>query len=1067
MRTPPLSSFTRFSSNMQLQHVEVEVPATLDFGLHSARLSDGSGPATSSSVPSPFTSSAHGVEATQGLRQAEYPERSVAAVSTSQSSNRNLLSEVERWVNDTSVKEIRHQPGVGILQLHGNSLQFKRLYRLLSDMEQRGVDLTSLQAALALVREVGPDTMSGMVGAHLTPGETQWSTTHLNMVKTLDLQLLAHFAILMEDVPVEEWRHMQGVPDETVVDSLRELRCRLYGQSPFPIRLPSLLGPELQVTSLRRQFLVERKTMSSAVSEFHADRDVARSQLGFGKRLWLQWTQVMTPKILKFMDDNLVAEASVLRDLGMSGEVLAVLTCQAVLHALVSPNLTRKEGGVTNKDRKQLGEFSAPFARIVMDVGERVIRERSFMEETSTNKRPDQRLIQRMMRLGHFSDKMTVAGPVGAVLVNLLLDVAVFKVTPGGEIVKPHEEGDKDHRTAPAILHRYHQTSQKKVGYLVLDSRLGSQLISRKDEFTSFFTRSCQPMVTEPLPWNPSVRQPTGGYLLHKSLFVRQWDGSSSNLRHYDTNRIARVMDAIGNVPWKVNGRILSCMEEVWENSLEIGDVPPTTIPDVPKLNLPASLDEKERQGRVLQHMVATRRAASMRSSLPSFLQKLTVARDFRHAPRIFFPHNMDFRGRSYPICSNLNHISNDISRGLLTFAERKPVDAEGLFWMKVSLANLIGKDKLPFEERVAYIDASRDWILEVAKNPLHESNRGKWQDADDGPWQALAHIFELADAWNSGPGETIWSSVPVKMDGSCNGMQHYAALGRDTWGARSVNVIPSDKPQDVYDEVLTLVRQKVADHAASVGEHQEIAALLVSLNALSRKVVKRNVMTVPYGVTRNGAKDQVREQLEKEISDRVPPEQIARLSMYLSKIVLNSVDEIFESAMKIKRWFDDVSKISNGLGIPVSWISPIGLACTQPYSKTSSIILQSTRQSVSFQVQSGVGTDKKAQKAGFPPNFIHSIDAAHMMMVAEECQSEKLRFVAVHDSFWTHAADGAKLARIISSKFADLHERPLLENFKRDLEVQLGVHADLIPELPMPGDLDIQVARKSIYMFD
>jgi len=1067
MRTPPLSSITRFSSNVQLQHVEVEVPATLNFGLHSARLTDGSGPATSFPVPSPFTSSAHGVEAAQGLRQADYPELSGAAVSTSQSSNRNLLSEVKHQMNDTPVGEIRNQPEVGIRQLHGDTFQFKRLYRSLHDIEQRGVDFTSLQAALALVREVGPDTMSAMVGALITSGETQWSTTHLNIVKTLDLQLLAHFAILMEDVPVEEWRHMQGVSDGTVINSLRELRCRLYGQSPYPIRLPSFLGQELHETAMRRQFLVERKTLSSAISEHHADQDEARSQLGFGKSLWLQWTKEMTPKILQFMDDNAQADASVLRDLGMSSEVMAVLTCQAVLHALVSPNLTRKEGGASNKDQKELGEFSAPFAKTVMDVGERVLKERSFQDEKSTNKRPDPRLLQRMMRMGHNSDKMTVAAPVGAVLVNLLLDCAVFKVTPGGEIVRPHEEEDTEHQTVPAILHRYHQAGPRSVGYLVLDPRLGPKLVGQKDDFSSFFSRSCQPMVTRPIPWNPSVRHPTGGYLLHKSPFVRQWDGSSSNLRYYDSSRVARIMDAIGNVPWKVNGRILSCMEEVWEKSLECGEVPPQTVPSVPKLKLPAGLDEKERQGLVLQHLVATRQANSVRTKIPSFLQKLKTAQDFRHAPEIFFPHNIDFRGRSYPICSNLNHISNDIGRGLLTFAERKPVDAEGLFWIKVSLANLIGKDKLPFEERVAYIDASRDWILEVAKNPLHESNRGKWQDADDGPWQALAHIFELADAWNSGPGETIWSSVPVKMDGSCNGMQHYAALGRDTWGARSVNVIPGDRPQDVYDEVLTLVRKKVADHAASDGEHQEIAAFLVSLNALSRKVVKRNVMTVPYGVTRNGARQQVYEQLEKEISDRVPPEKIGRLSSYLSTITLKSVDEIFESAMKIKRWFDDVSKVANGLGIPVSWISPIGLACTQPYAKSSAIVLQSTRQSVTFNVKSGVGTDKKAQKAGFPPNFIHSIDAAHMMMVAEECKSNNMRFVAVHDSFWTHAADGARLARIISSKFADLHERPLLENFKRDLEVQLGVHADLIPELPKPGDLDIQVARKSIYMFD
>lgn len=43
-------------------------------------------------------------------------------------------------------------------------------------------------------------------------------------------------------------------------------------------------------------------------------------------------------------------------------------------------------------------------------------------------------------------------------------------------------------------------------------------------------------------------------------------------------------------------------------------------------------------------------------------------------------------------------------------------------------------------------------------------------------------------------------------QDGSCNGLQHYAALGRDSVGAASVNLLPSDLPQDVYSGVAAQV---------------------------------------------------------------------------------------------------------------------------------------------------------------------------------------------------------------------------------------------------------------------
>lgn len=49
-------------------------------------------------------------------------------------------------------------------------------------------------------------------------------------------------------------------------------------------------------------------------------------------------------------------------------------------------------------------------------------------------------------------------------------------------------------------------------------------------------------------------------------------------------------------------------------------------------------------------------------------------------------------------------------------------------------------------------------------------------------------------------------SHFPIHQDGSCNGLQHYAALGGDSAGAYSVNLSPSPSPQDVYSAVVALV---------------------------------------------------------------------------------------------------------------------------------------------------------------------------------------------------------------------------------------------------------------------
>ena len=61
---------------------------------------------------------------------------------------------------------------------------------------------------------------------------------------------------------------------------------------------------------------------------------------------------------------------------------------------------------------------------------------------------------------------------------------------------------------------------------------------------------------------------------------------------------------------------------------------------------------------------------------------------------------------------------------------------------------------------------------------------------------------MEIADAIRSPDPTQFISHQPVHQDGSCNGLQHYAALGQDSYGAKQVNLMPADRPQDVYEEV-------------------------------------------------------------------------------------------------------------------------------------------------------------------------------------------------------------------------------------------------------------------------
>jgi len=94
---------------------------------------------------------------------------------------------------------------------------------------------------------------------------------------------------------------------------------------------------------------------------------------------------------------------------------------------------------------------------------------------------------------------------------------------------------------------------------------------------------------------------------------------------------------------------------------------------------------------------------------------KLNIARSFSKIDRFYYPHNLDFRGRVYPVPPHLNHIGNDLSRGLLLFANGKKLGEGGLRWLKIHCANLMGKDKAQLDEKVEYIEANLGLIFAIA----------------------------------------------------------------------------------------------------------------------------------------------------------------------------------------------------------------------------------------------------------------------------------------------------------------------------------------------------------------
>ncbi|KAI5101019.1 DNA-directed RNA polymerase, mitochondrial isoform X1 [Silurus meridionalis] len=659
---------------------------------------------------------------------------------------------------------------------------------------------------------------------------------------------------------------------------------------------------------------------------------------------------------------------------------------------------------------------------------------------------------------------------------SFLVDLLVREVKIPNNILNPAQEN----KLIPVLYHMYTFRSNRQIGFIKphpILTQLQSEAMETKLTFDSYVI----PMLCPPVPWTSAK---SGAYLLTPTKLMRSVEGAIQHqllLEKRPDEELHAVLDSLtqlGNCAWRINKPLLDIIISIFnDKGSEKLDVPPpvSEAPEIPRFNphdptyTPAEKAHIKREA-----TKAKKKMAEMHSLRMDALYKLSIANHVRDEV-FWFPHNMDFRGRTYPCPPYFNHLGSDVTRAVLLFAEGKPLGPKGLDWLKIHLVNLTGlKKRSSLTGRLEYANTIMEDILDSADNPL--TGRKWWMNADE-PWQTLACCMEIANASRSHDPTQFISHFPVHQDGSCNGLQHYAALGRDVIGATSVNLMPCDEPQDVYSGVAQQVEEFRARDAA---KGMKIAQVLEGF--ISRKVVKQTVMTVVYGVTRFGGRLQIEKRL-KEIDD-FPKEYIWDASHYLVHQVFSSLKEMFTGTREIQDWLTESARLIAKSGSTVEWVTPLGLPIVQPYHRTRNHVLKGNIQFLSLQISHDVyeRPDTVKQKNAFPPNFIHSLDSTHMMLTALNCYSAGLTFVSVHDCYWTHALTVDIMNKVCREQFVALHNQPILQdlskfllqkycsgppgNTKSKKFLEYWKMSQLLGKVPETGDFDLQRVKESTYFF-
>lgn len=610
------------------------------------------------------------------------------------------------------------------------------------------------------------------------------------------------------------------------------------------------------------------------------------------------------------------------------------------------------------------------------------------------------------------------------------------------------------------------------------------------------------PMIAPPLPWSPGKR---GGYMFAqrgKKPLVRS--NSATHREMIEQAEMPAVYAAVNRIQetgWAINQRVLAVVEQLILAGGDVAGLPPSSAEALPEK--PANMEDEEvsRVWRKAASKVYDRNAKS-RVHRKALSDLLKIAKLMKDEAAFFYPHNVDFRGRVYPVASFLHPQGDDLAKGLLTFADGKELGRDGARWLALHGAASLGKtfkahgarklSHMTLDERVEYIESIEADIRAVAADPVGCS---WWMDADD-RWQFLAFCLDYAgycEYREEGRGNQYVSTLPVAMDGTCNGLQHFAALWLDPVGGEAVNVTPGAQPHDIYQAVANNVLDQLEKDNA-----EQLAAVWLTSGLVDRKLTKRPTMTFGYGSQQFGFTNQLTEYVEglddygtkwkafftadvvnEETGEVSAKSNLQPACAYMAKLIWNALQSVSQSAFEGMAWMRSAAKvIAKDGGKCVQWVVPgTGFPVRQGYMEQTQKQTRTVLAGTYFKpvvYSDTTAPNWKKQTSSVAPNIVHSLDAAALMLTVNVASDHGVsHFAMVHDSYGTHAGDAALLAAMTRQAFYGLYTQ---QDVVLDLWNQFSAQVDdvtteegepvTIPAPPAKLGMDLGGVLVSDYFF-
>lgn len=582
------------------------------------------------------------------------------------------------------------------------------------------------------------------------------------------------------------------------------------------------------------------------------------------------------------------------------------------------------------------------------------------------------------------------------------------------------------------------------------------------------------PCVIPPKPWEGikdgayyGVNAPFAQFIrvnmYQHNAFLDQYIQKCEQL---DLTWLFKCVNALQSTPFTINQRVLDTMVSIMENHGGLGGLPRTDeTPKIPHLIAPTPEELEAHKKRLVAYYKHERARVSkvLRTNT-----SLGCAKKYSKYEKIYFPWNLDYRGRIYPMCPALNPQGDDTQKALLLFAEPTPLSSDdALKWFYIAGAGFAGLDKIPFDDRIQWVLDNEDNILQSASSPLTYT----WWDevaGDESPMEFLAFCFEFErlrvyQSDHDGSAVGFKSGLPISFDGTCSGLQHFSMLLADEIGGKNVNLIPDEKVHDIYqvvaDKVNVVLHRDVITGTADdykkdkkSGEYvldskgkkcivygtKELATEWLSYahekfgtDGIKRKVCKRSVMTLAYGSRKYGFSENLKSDIIKPWIDEHKDNPIflsrSQAANYMAGLIWDAVTTTVVKAVEGMEWLKKIAGMIGKNGEAVAWTSPNGLPIQQNKFVPNIEICRMRFNGGFVRIyipKENTDIDTRGQSQAIAPNFIHSMDACHMQrVIMNQAEKGNNNFFMIHDSFGTDIEHAGDLFKAIRTELVNMYK--------------------------------------------